>query len=150
MAGQPPIKDLVVNRKARFEYELSDIMEAGLSLTGSEVKSLRDGRGNLQEAFVSLERKGAWLRQAHISPYAQANRNNHDPVRPRQLLLRRNELARLEKGIGQKGMTIVPLRLYLKGRLIKLEIALGKGKKLHDKRASIKAREAKRAMERAR
>lgn len=150
MSSSPDIRDLVVNRRARFEYELTDTFEAGLVLQGSEVKSLRDGRGNLQEAFVKLEDGEAWLMNCHISPYAQANRNNHEPLRPRRLLLHRNEITKLEKGVGQKGMTVVPKRLYLKGRRIKVEIALGKGKKLHDKRQSLKARSAKREMDRRR
>lgn len=153
MATNPKdrIRDLVVNRRAKFEYELTDTFEAGLALTGSEVKSLRDGRGNLQEAFVRVDRKGeAWLMNCHISPYAQANRNNHEPLRPRKLLLKRSELDKLAKGVGQKGMTVVPKRLYLKGRLIKLELALGKGKKLHDKRQSLKKKDAQRDMDRRR
>lgn len=148
MSSKQQIRDLVVNRRARFEYELTDSFEAGLALTGSEVKSLRDGRGNLQEAYVRLQGGEAFLMQCHISPYAQANRNNHEALRPRKLLLNAAELAKLDKAVGQKGMTIVPKRLYLKGRLIKLEIALGKGKKLHDKRHSLKAKDAKRDMDR--
>lgn len=150
MSAKDSTKDLILNRKARYEYHLSDIMEAGIALLGSEVKSLRAGRGNLQEAFVQLKDDGAWLHGCHISPYEQANRNNHEPLRPRRLLLHKAELAKLDKGVGKKGMTIVPIRVYVKGRRIKVEIALGQGKKLHDKRASIKEREAKRAMDRAR
>jgi len=151
VSGKPDdIRDLVVNRRARFEYELDDSFEAGLVLLGSEVKSLRDGKGNLQESYVDLKDGEAWLHGCHISPYKQANRNNHEPLRPRKLLLHRSELAKLQKGKGQKGMTIVPLRLYLKGRRIKIEIALGKGKKLHDKRHSLKAKTARRDMERGR
>ncbi|MFT7520981.1 MAG: SsrA-binding protein [Kiritimatiellia bacterium] len=143
-------RDLVVNRRARFNYEISTTYEAGIALQGSEVKSLRAGLGNLQEAYVQIKANGAWLMGCHISPYLQANRNNHDPVRPRQLLLHKHEIERLRRGINQKGMTIVPLRVYLKDRRIKIEIGLGKGKKLHDKRHSIKAREAKRDMDRRR
>jgi SsrA-binding protein len=144
------IQDLVVNRKARHEYELLDTFEAGLALLGSEVKSLRVGRGNLQEAYVRIQKGNAYLMGCHISPYAQANRNNHEPLRPRQLLLNRSELEKLHKGVGQKGMTIVPVRIYIKGRRIKLEISLAKGKKLHDKRQTMKARDAQRDMERGR
>ncbi len=144
------VKDLVVNRRAGFEYELSDTFEAGLALLGSEVKSLRNGRGNLQEAYVRIQNDEAWLMGCHISPYAQANRNNHEPLRPRKLLLKRAELTKLEKAVGQKGMTIVPKKIYLRGRLIKLEMAIGRGKKLHDKRNSMKERDAKRDMERRR
>ena len=144
------VKDLVVNRRAGFEYELSDTFEAGLALLGSEVKSLRNGRGNLQEAYVRIQNDEAWLMGCHISPYAQANRNNHEPLRPRKLLLKRAELTKLEKAVGQKGMTIVPKKIYLRGRLIKLEMAIGRGKKLHDKRNSMKERDAKRDMARRR
>jgi SsrA-binding protein len=148
--ANPETRDLVVNRKARHEYYLEDHWEAGISLLGPEVKSLRAGRGNLQEAYVSVDREGAVIHGFHISPYTQANRFNADPVRPRRLLLNQSELAKLEKGAGPQGMTIVPVRVYLKGRLVKVEIALGKGKKLHDKRESIKEREATREMARSR
>lgn len=150
MSPPNPIRDLVVNRKARHEYTLLDTFEAGLVLVGSEVKSLRAGQGNLQEAYVRLDRGEAWLVNCHISPFEPANRNNHEPLRPRKLLLNQNELSKLKKGTGQKGMTIVALRIYLKGRRIKLEIALGKGKQLHDKRQTMKARDAKRDIERRR
>ena len=145
-----PIKDLVVNRRARFEYHLLDHFEAGISLLGSEVKSLRAGRGNLQEAFVSIRDGNAYLHGCHISPYAQANRNNHEPLRVRPLLLHRSEIDKIQKGTQQKGMTAVPVRIYVKGRLIKVEIALAKGKKLHDKRQTLKERDARRDMERGR
>jgi len=150
VSSPSPIRDLVVNRRARHEYYLEDTWEAGISLLGPEVKSLRAGRGNLQEAYVSVGKDGATIHGFHISPYAQANRFNVDPVRPRRLLLNQSELAKLEKGTGPQGMTVVPVRVYLKGRLVKIEIALGKGKKLHDKRESIKEREANREMARAR
>lgn len=143
------IKDLVVNRRARFEYHLLDCFEAGISLLGSEVKSLRAGKGNLQEAFVVVRPDGAWLMQCHISPYTHANRLNHDPVRPRRLLLHPHELAKLRRGTAEKGMTVVPVRLYLKGSRVKVEIALAKGKKLHDKRQALKERDARREMQRS-
>jgi len=148
--SQPPIRDLVTNRRARFDYQLDDRFEAGLSLLGSEVKSLRGGRGNLQEAWVRLDDGGAWLVGCHISPYTEANRNNHEPLRERQLLLNKSELAKLRKAVGAKGRTIVPLRIYLKGSWIKLEVAVGVGKKSHDKRHSIKERDAKREIARHR
>ena len=138
--------NLVMNRRAKFDYFIHDRFEAGISLHGSEVKSVRAGKANLQEAHIRLLDSGAWLYGCHVSPYLQANRNNHDPLRPRQLLLKRPELNKLRRGLAEKGMTIVPLRLYLKGQLIKVEIALVKGKKLHDKRASMKQKEAKREM----
>ncbi len=148
--AEPTIRDLVTNRRARFDYTLEDRFEAGLSLVGSEVKSLRAGRANLQEAWVKLEDDGAWLMGCHISPYAEANRNNHEPLRPRRLLLKRSELTRMHKATGAKGRTIVPLRLYLKGSWVKVEIATATGRKTHDKRHAIKAREAKRDMDRGR
>lgn len=144
------IKDLVVNRRARHEYELYEHFEAGLALLGSEVKSLRAGKGNLQEAYVGLQPDGAWLMQCHISPYNHANRQNHDPMRPRRLLLHSHELLKLRRATAERGMTIVPLRLYLKGSLVKVEIAIARGKKLHDKRHALKERDARRDMERHR
>lgn len=144
------IKDLVVNRRARHEYELHDTMEAGLALLGSEVKSLRAGKGNLQEAYVALQPDGVWLLQCHISPYSHANRQNHEPMRPRRLLLHQHEIQKLRKATAEKGFTVVPLRLYLKGSLVKVEIAVARGKKLHDKRHALKERDARREMERHR
>lgn len=138
--------NLVMNRRAKFDYFIHDRFEAGVSLQGSEVKSIRAGKANLQESHIRIMDSGAWIYGCHISPYLQANRNNHDPVRPRQLLLKRAEINKIKRGLAEKGMTVVPLRLYLKGQLIKVEIALVKGKKLHDKRASLKQKVAKREM----
>lgn len=145
-----PVRDLVTNRRARFDYLLEDRFEAGLSLVGSEVKSLRAGRANLQEAWVRLDDDSAWLIGCHISPYAEANRFNHEPLRERRLLLRKAELAKLHKATGERGRTIVPVRLYLKGSWVKVEIAVGVGKKLHDKRHALKERDARREMDRHR
>ncbi len=142
------VRDLVTNRRARFDYQLEDRFEAGLSLVGSEVKSLRAGRANLQEAWVRLDDQGAWLIGCHISPYAEANRNNHDPLRERQLLLRKTELTKLHKAVSSKGRTVVPVRLYIKGSWVKVEIATAVGRKSHDKRHAIKEREAKRDLAR--
>ncbi len=142
------VRVLVENRRARHEYHLEELFEAGLALLGSEVKSLRAGQANLAEAWVRLAPDGAWLMGAHIAPYVEANRQNHEPLRPRRLLLHASELAKLERGTKREGMTIVPVRLYLKGSRVKLEIALAKGKKLHDKREAIKERDAKREMAR--
>lgn len=141
---------LIDNRRVRHEYELVESFEAGLSLLGSEVKSLRQGNANLAEAYVRLTPEGANLVGCHISPYAEANRQNHEPVRPRRLLLHRHELTKLERAVKQRGMTVVPVKLYLKNRRIKLEIALARGKRLHDKRHDLKARDAKREIERQR
>ncbi|MGC6494674.1 MAG: SsrA-binding protein SmpB [Myxococcota bacterium] len=142
------IRDLIVNRRASFEFFIEDRFEAGLSLLGSEVKSLRAGRGNLQEAYVRLTDRGAVISGLHISPYEQANRNNHEPLRERQLLLNPSEIAKLRKATREKGLTVVPLRLYLKGSWIKMEIAIAKGKKLHDKRHALKERTAKQELRR--
>lgn len=142
--------DVVVNRRARHQYTVSDTFEAGISLLGSEVKSLRAGNANLVEAWVQIKHDGAWLHGCHIAHYPQANQFNHEPTRPRRLLLHGHELSKLQRGIQQKQMTVVPLRIYLKGSLFKVEIGLAKGKKLHDKRQTIKARDAKRDMDRAR
>ena len=144
------IKNIVVNRKARHEFFLLDVFEAGIALLGSEVKSLRAGNANLREAFIRLDPQGAVLMGCHISPYVQANRNNHEPTRPRRLLLKRRELIKLKRGFSEKGMTLIPLRLYFKGSLVKLELALAKGKKLHDKRQALKEQTAKRDMDRGR
>ena len=147
-----PVKDktLVEHRRVRFEYTLHTTFEAGISLLGSEVKSIRAGHANLAQAFVRLVRGEVFLVGCHISPYEQANRNNHEPLRDRKLLLNRQEIEKLKKGMTQKGMTIVPTRIYLKGSLIKLEIALAKGKHLYDKRQSLKAKDQKRDMDRRR
>lgn len=143
------IRVLVENRRVRHEYALHDVFEAGLALVGSEVKSLRAGQANLAEAWVRLAPDGAWLMGCHIAPYVEANRQNHEPLRPRKLLLHASELAKLDRGVRREGMTIVPVRLYLKGSRVKLEIALAKGKKLHDKRQAIKERESRREIARA-
>lgn len=139
------VKVVATNRKARFEYFLLDEFEAGLALQGSEIKSVRAGQVSLNDAYVHIENgREAWLMDAHIAPYLQANRFNHDPKRPRRLLLHRREIRVLWNAVRQKGMTIVPTRLYLKDGLAKLEIALARGKKLHDKREAIARRDAER------
>ena len=144
------VRVLIEHRRARYEYHLHDVFEAGLVLLGSEVKSLRAGNANIAEAWIGVDDSGAWLHGCHIAPYTEANRLNHEPLRKRRLLLHLNEITKLRKGITQQGMTIVPLRLYLKGSRIKLEIALAKGKKLHDKREAVKERESKREIARDR
>ena len=142
------VKVVATNRKARFEYFLLEHYEAGLSLQGSEIKSIRAGQVSLAEAYVRVEGRQAWLMEAHIAPYAQANRYNHEPRRPRRLLLHRKELRELWDAVRQKGVTIVPTRVYLKEGRAKLEIAIAKGKKLHDKRQVIAQREAEREIKR--
>lgn len=140
---------LVKNRKATHNYEIIDRFEAGLSLQGSEVKSIRDGQVSLAEAFAQFRAGELWLMQAHVAEYPMAHMRNHDPVRPRKLLLHRRELDKLAEATTQGGLTVVPLSLFLKGGRIKLEIALGRGKKAADKRHTIKEREQKREMQRA-
>ena len=142
-------KTIVTNRRARHEFALEPPIEAGLVLTGSEVKSLRAGQATLSEAFVQVARDGVDLVGAHIAPYTEASYTNHVPTRKRRLLLNKREIEKLRKGVEQKGFTIVPLKLYFKGGRAKLQIALGKGKKVHDKRHAIAERESKRRIERA-
>ena len=142
------VKVVATNRKARFEYFLLEHYEAGLALQGSEIKSIRAGQVSLAVAYVRVEGSQAWLMEAHIAPYAQANRYNHDPKRPRRLLLHSKEIRELWDAVRQKGVTIVPTRVYLKEGRAKLEIAIAKGKKLHDKRQAIAQREAEREIER--
>ncbi len=143
-------KLIVSNRRARFDYHLDDRFEAGLVLSGTEVKSLRDGRGSLAEAWVKIGADGeAWLMQAHIPEYAFGNRNNHDPVQPRKLLLHRRELDQLAHQVAAKGVTLVPTRLYFKGGRAKLEFAVGRGKNVADKRQTAAKRDADREIQRA-
>ena len=142
------IKTIVTNRRARFDYELGDRFEAGMVLTGSEVKSLRAAKANLQDAFVMIRKDGVDLMNAYIAPYVMGGYANHEPTRPRRLLLHKAEIDRLRKGAEQKGFTIVPTKLYFKDGRAKVEVALGKGKKTVDKRQTIADREAKRKIER--
>ncbi len=141
-------KTVATNRKARHEYYLLETLEAGLELKGSEIKSIRAGQISLAEAYVQVDGQQAWLIDAHVAPYEQASRFNHDPRRPRRLLLHSSEIRRLWDAVRQKGVTIVPLRVYLKEGRAKLEIAVAKGKKLYDKRAAMAERDAKREIER--
>lgn len=138
------VKLICQNKKARHEYELGDRYEAGLVLTGTEVKSLRLGKANLSDAYARIIRGEAWLLGAHISPYPMAYFGNHDPLRRRKLLLRRQELKRLYGRVQQQGHSLIPLRLYFKNGLAKAELALAKGKKTHDKRQDLKEQDAKR------
>ncbi len=131
------------NRRARFDYEIGEVFEAGIMLTGTEVKSLRSGKSTIGESYVSVDRKGeVWLINATIPEYLQGNRFNHEPKRPRKLLLREREIVKLAQAIEREGMTIVPLKVYFneKGRA-KIEIAIARGKKLHDKRETEKQRD---------
>ena len=138
-----PVNNVVAeNRKARYNFELSDNLEAGLMLTGTEVKALRAGKANIAEAYASVEGNELWLINSYIPEYAAGNRNNHEPRRHRKLLLSRREIDRLMAATSREGMTIAPLRMYFNQRgMVKLEIALAKGKKVHDKRQTEKKRD---------
>ncbi|HHV71028.1 MAG TPA: SsrA-binding protein SmpB [Clostridia bacterium] len=142
-------KVVIENRKARHEYHIEDTFEAGIVLTGTEVKSLRTGRGNLQDSFARIENGEVFLYNMHISPYEQGNRFNHDPKRPRKLLLHKMEINRLIGKVKERGFTLVPLRVYFKKNWAKVELALAKGKKLYDRRQDIAAKDAQRDLERA-
>src|SRR6187399_655716 len=144
------IKIVANNRKASFEYFLMEKFEAGLALQGTEIKSIRAGQVSIQEAYVDIQGgTEAWLIESHIAPYEQASHFNHDPKRKRKLLLHKKEIAELWNNVRIKGMTVVPLRMYLKDGRAKLEIALAKGKKAYDKRATIAKRDEARDNERA-
>ncbi len=142
------IKTIATNRKAYHSYFVQDSIEAGISLTGTEIKSLRSGRVSLGEAYVRPEAGELWLVNAHIARYEAASRLSHEPRRPRKLLLHRKEINNLISRIAERGLTLVPLKIYLKDHLAKVAIALAKGKKLYDKRESISRREMERDMER--
>lgn len=141
-------KIIATNRKARHDYYLLDTYEAGISLVGSEIKSIRAGHVSIQEAYVRIDGEEAWLIDAHISPYDQANRYNHEPRRPRKLLLHKKEIYRLYDDVRRKSITIIPIRLYLKNGLAKVEIATARGKKKYDKRQAIAERDTKIIIER--
>ncbi|MFN7035101.1 MAG: SsrA-binding protein SmpB [Bellilinea sp.] len=144
------VKVVATNRKARFEYFLLETYEAGIALQGSEIKSIRAGQISLAEAYVQTDGNEAWLINAHIAPYEQANRFNHDPRRPRKLLLHKREIRELWNAVRQKGVTIVPVQVYLRDGKAKVEIAIAKGKKLYDKRHEIAKRDQTREIERER
>ena len=144
--AQPGIKIICDNRKARHNYFLEDRFEAGVVLRGTEVKSLRDGKANIQDSYALLKGGELWLLNAHIAAYAMGNRANHEPLRTRKLLLHAAELKKLYGRMETKGYSLIPVKLYFKKGLAKLELALAKGKKAHDKRAATKEREAKKQM----
>lgn len=141
-------KLIAQNKKARHDYLIEDTVEAGLVLVGTEVKSCRDGKANLTDAYAAVRDGEAWLMQCHISAYSHGNRANHDPTRPRKLLLKRSEIDRLAAKVAQEGRTLVPLRLYFRHGLAKAEIAVARGKKAYDKRAAQATRDAERQMRR--
>ncbi len=143
------IKIICQNKKARHEYFIEDTMEAGIVLQGTEVKSLRNGKASMGDSYATVEGGEVFLNHCHISPYTPANQFNHDPMRKRKLLLHKKEIDRLIGASREKGYSLIPLKLYFKNGRAKVELSLAKGKKLHDKRASIKQREADREIRKA-
>lgn len=139
-------RTLCSNRRARHDYEIVEVVEAGIALTGTEVKSLREGRADLKDSYAAIEGKEVYLFNCHISPYAAGNRFNPDPNRKRKLLMRREEIDRLMGKVQEKGLTLIPLSFYTARRKIKLELALARGKKLYDKREALKQRAVAREM----
>ena len=148
MAGKENIKSLATNRKAFHDYFIEDRYEAGVELYGTEVKSIRLGAVNLRDAFCTVKDGEMWVRGMHISPYEKGNIFNRDPLRPKRLLLHKREIWKLAAKVEQDGYTLVPISVYLKGPRVKVEIALAKGKHLHDKRSAAAERDAKREMDR--
>jgi SsrA-binding protein len=148
MTDSDKIKIIATNRKANFEYSILNKYESGIILTGTEVKSLRDSKVNIQDAYGRLISNEVWLINSNISQYKYGNINNHDPLRNRKLLLNKREIRKIKQELQEKGLTLVPLKIYFKGSLIKLEIGIAKGKKLFDKRESIKKREVERKLSR--
>lgn len=140
---------IATNRRARHEYEILETVEAGLVLRGTEVKSLRAGLVNFKDSYATIRNDEGWLVGCHVSPYSHGTDANHEPERDRKLLLHRRELARLTGKIAERGLTLVPLRLYFKGGRAKVELGLARGKKLHDKRSALREREVRREMDRA-
>jgi SsrA-binding protein len=141
--------DIATNRQASYRYELLDRWESGIQLQGSEVKSLREGRAQLKDAYATVRDGEVWLHNVHISPYAPAARENHEPERPRKLLMHKREIERLIGKTQEKGLTLIPTRMYFKGRNAKVEIALAKGKDTRDRRRDLKDREQRREIDRA-
>jgi len=148
MEKQDQEKNITVNRKARHKYFIIQSFEAGIVLTGTEVKALRQGKANLVDSYASLENAEVWLMSANISAYEQGNINNHEPTRKRKLLLKKSEIRRLIGKVKEKGLTLIPLRLYFKNGKVKVELAVAKGKKVYDKREAIAKRDIQRDQER--
>lgn len=147
--GEPVLVNICRNRRATHDYEITDRIECGIVLVGTEVKSLREGYGNLDDAFAKVERDEVWLMGAEIPEYTHGNRLNHTPKRPRKLLLHRREIAKFAGKASDRGFTLVPLRMYFKDGRAKVELGVGKGKQAHDKRQSMKTADAKRDIARA-
>jgi SsrA-binding protein len=141
-------RDIAVNRRARHEFLIEETVEAGVALMGSEVKALREGKANLKDSYGRIENGEVWLWNAHISPYGPASQFGHEPTRTRKLLLHRGEIERLNGKVKERGLTLVPLRLYFKNGRAKVELALARGKKMHDKREAIRDREPRREIDR--
>lgn len=148
MTEPDKIKIISSNRKANFEYNILDRLEAGIVLTGTEVKSLREGKVNLQDSYGRVKNDEIWLVNSHISEYKFGNLNNHNPLRTRKLLLNRREIRKIRQQLQEKGLTLVPLKMYFKGSLVKVEVGIAKGKKLYDKRESTKKRDVERSLRR--
>jgi len=148
-AKEGGVKIIAQNKTARVNYSILDTYEAGIALTGTEVKSIREGRVNLKDSYAAVEDGEVWLYDMHVSPYSHGNRYNHDPLRPRKLLLHKREIKRLYGKSRERGLTLVPLSLYFKNGKVKVALGVGQGKKLYDRREEIKRRDDKRAMERA-
>jgi SsrA-binding protein len=142
-------RDIAVNRRARHEFHIEETLEAGIVLLGSEIKALREGKANLKDSYGRIEGDEVWLWNAHISPYAPASQFGHEPTRTRKLLLHREEISRLTGKVKERGLTLVPLRLYFKRGRAKVELALARGKKHHDKRDAIRERDVRREIDRA-
>ncbi|MCW2279061.1 SsrA-binding protein SmpB [Heliophilum fasciatum] len=143
------VKTVCENRRARHDYHIEDTYEAGIVLKGTEIKSLRNGKGNLKDSFARVVQGEAFLYNMHISPFEQGNRYNHEPLRTRKLLLNKSEIRKLLAAVQQQGLTLVPLRIYLKRGMAKLELAIARGKKQFDKRQDIAKKDAEREMARA-
>lgn len=148
MRSQVPIKIIAQNRRAHFDYEIEEKIECGIALQGSEVKSIKEGRVSFGDSFAEIKGEEVWLNNFHIAEYTQASVFSHDPDRPKKLLLHRQEIKRIDRRVREKGYTLVPLSIYLKHGLVKLELGLCRGKKEFDKRANIKARDIDREIRR--
>lgn len=147
--SSPEVRVVASNRKAYHDYTIEDTIEAGIVLIGSEIKSIRAGRANLRDGYAAIENGEVWMHNVHIAPYDPASRYGHEPRRKRKLLLHKREIARLSRRVQEKGYTLVPVRLYLRGNLAKVELALARGKRQYDKRTAIAERDARRRAERA-
>ncbi len=148
MAKSEGIKILAVNKKARFNYSIEETFECGLVLVGTEVKSIKEGRFSFADSYALVENDELWLIDLHVTPYIFGNRQNHEPLRKRKLLVHRKEIKRLKRVTDEKGLTLVPLKFYLKRGIVKCELGIAKGKKLFDKRDDIRKRDQKRELER--